>query len=376
MTELVSEENRKARPESVAPAPDTDRPPRARPDAAPRLWRRALGRYAGVVIGLVVVCLYLAIAEPKFMTGENWSNIVRSQSVVFVLAIGATIVILTGGIDLSIASVTTAALMCMGLTIEYGGSAFVAILVCVGAGTVMGLINGLLIGVGRLPFFVVTLGTLSIYASFALLTTNGQTITLFTHPSFNPVSKLANGSLGPVPTVLVLLLALYAAAGFVLHMTRTGRSVYAFGSNPEAARITGINTVGIQVLVYAAAGLFGGVGAVLLGGRLTAAGPQVDPTLMLTVIAAVLIGGTAFTGGEGGLLGTIVGVLFLGVVQNGLSLANVSTFWQGAVSGTILITAVAVGLIRRGGLGGARRRARSAEPAGAPPPAEHADEPR
>src|SRR5690606_6342281 len=129
-----------------------------------------------------------------------------------------------------------------------------------------------------------------------------------------------------------------------------GRGIYAFGSNAEAARITGINTVGVQVLVYSAAGLFAGVGALLLGGRLTAAGPQVDPNLMLTVIAAVLIGGTAFTGGEGGLLGTIVGVLFLGVVQNGLSLADVSTFWQGAVSGAILIAAVAVGYVRRGTL--------------------------
>ncbi len=322
-------------------------PPRAGSSVGP--WSRAFGRYAGVVVGLVAVSAFLSVTEPHFMTGANWSNIIRSQSVVFVLAIGMTLVILTGGIDLSIASITTAALMCMGLAVQDGASALIAIVVCVGAGTVMGLVNGLLIGVVRLPFFVVTLGTLSIYSSLALLLTDGETITLFTHPNFNSVSSIANGTTGPVPTVLLLLVLLYVATAFVLHLTRVGRGIYAFGSNPEAARITGINTTGITVLVYAASGLFGGIGAVLLGGRLTAAGPQVDPNLMLGVIAAVLIGGTAFTGGEGGLLGTVVGVLFLGVVQNGLSLADVSTFWQGAVSGSILVAAVAVGSVRSGG---------------------------
>lgn len=311
----------------------------------PRL-PQGMSRYAGVVIGLIVVCAVLSVTQSQFLTGGNWSNILRSQSVLFTLAIGMTLVILAGGLDLSIAAIATAALMFMGIAVEHGASPALAIVVAVGSGTGMGLINGLLVGIGGMPFFVVTLGTLSIYSSLALLLTSGQTISLFTFSNFDAVSEIANGSVGPVPSVLPLLLVLYMITGFVLHRTRAGRSIYAYGSNPEAAHLTGINTKGVQVLVYASSGLFAGIGAVLLGGRLTAAGPQVDPNLLLATIAAVLIGGTAFSGGEGGLVGTIVGGLFLGVVQNGLGLANVSTFWQGAVSGTILIVAVAVGMLR------------------------------
>jgi ribose transport system permease protein len=158
----------------------------------------------------------------------------------------------------------------------------------------------------------------------------------------------------------------YALASFVLHFTPFGRSVYAVGSNIEAARLTGINVTFVLVSVYTIAGLGAGLGAIVEDGRLTGAGPQVDPNLLLTVIAAVLIGGTAFTGGDGGLLGTAIGGLFLGVIQNGLELSNVSTFWQGTVSGLILICAVGLGVLRnrRGGVrlssygrraGGARR---------------------
>jgi ribose/xylose/arabinose/galactoside ABC-type transport system permease subunit len=241
--------------------------------------------------------------------------------------------------------------MVLALVIQDGAPAAVGIAAGVGAGAAMGLINGLLIGAARIPFFVVTLGTLSIYQSVAFLMTQGNTISLFSFSNFSPVSDFTNGSTGPVPTVLILLVALYGAAAVALHLTRSGRAVYAFGSNPAAARLTGINTTRVLIGVYAVCGLCAGIGAVLLAGRLTAAAPQGDPNLMLTVIAAVLIGGTAFSGGEGGLLGTVVGVLFLGVIQNGLSLADVSTFWQGTVSGVILIAAVGLGVIRQHGSG-------------------------
>jgi ribose transport system permease protein len=155
-----------------------------------------------------------------------------------------------------------------------------------------------------------------------------------------------NGNVGPLPSLPVIVAVFYACGIIVLRYTRFGRSVFAVGSNPQAARLTGINVKLTLVAVYTLCGLAAGIGAVALTGRLTAAGPNVDPNLMLTVVAAVLIGGTAFTGGDGSLVGTIIGVLFLGVIQNGLSLSGVSTFWQGTVSGTILIAAVAIGVIR------------------------------
>jgi ribose/xylose/arabinose/galactoside ABC-type transport system permease subunit len=310
------------------------------------LRRVSLGRYTGVLIGLVAVCVYLALTEPVFLTWGNWQNIIRSQAVVFTLAVGMTFVVLTGGIDLSIASATAGSAMILGLCVQHGAPWWLACLAAVGTGVVLGFLNGFVIGMLKIPFFVVTLGTLSIYQSFALLTTSGATISLFSFKSFERVQTLINGNTGPFPTVLLLGAVAYLFGAGVLHLTHFGRSVYAVGSNVEAARLTGIKVTLVLVSVYTIAGLTAGFGAVVQAGRLTAASPQVDPNLMLTVIAAVLIGGTAFTGGDGGLLGTVIGVLFLGVIQNGLQLSNVSTFWQGTVSGLILICAVGLGVLR------------------------------
>jgi ribose/xylose/arabinose/galactoside ABC-type transport system permease subunit len=320
-----------------------------------------LGRYAGVVAGLVLFCVYLSFTQDVFLTWENWQNIFRSNAVVLILALGMTYVVITAGIDLSVASMTIASGMIFGLAIEHGWSWLFAVAVTLGFGLALGLANGLLIGVARISFFVVTLGTLSIYASIALLMTSGETISLYDKPSFGTSASLANGNIGSVPRVLALCAVLYAIGAIVLRYTRFGRAVYAVGSNPEAARLAGIKVVVILVSVYAISGLCAGMGAVVQTGRLAAAAPQVDPTLMLTVVAAVLIGGTAYTGGEGGLLGTVIGVFFLGVVQNGLTLSSVSSFWQGTVSGLILIVAVGLGVLREHGWSLRRRRAASRE---------------
>lgn len=321
------------------------------------LKRVSLGRYAGVLIGVAAIFVFMAVKEPVFLTWGNWQNIIRSQSVVLTLAFGMTFVVLIGGIDLSIASGTAAAAMMIGISVRAGAPWWVGCLAGIGMGLALGIANGVGIGVLKIPFFVVTLGTLSIYQSIALLTTKGETVSLFSFPTYNRVQTLINGNVGQVPTVLLLAGGLYLIGTFVLHFTGFGRGVYAVGSNPEAARLTGISVLAITVAVYAIAGLSAGLGAVVQTGRLTAAGPQVDPNLMLNVIAAVLIGGTAFTGGDGGLFGTAIGVLFLGVVQNALQLSSVSTFWQGTVSGSILILAVGIGVLRdRGALGKVRAR--------------------
>jgi ribose transport system permease protein len=246
--------------------------------------------------------------------------------------------------------------MILGLAINDGWGAAPALIVAIATAIGIGFLNGFLIGVTRIPFFVVTLGTLSIYTSFALLTTGGETISLFGVPGFDPIQTLANGSVGPIPNLLLLTGGLYLVGAFVLRYTGYGRAVYAVGSNQEAARLTGINVTAILVSVYTISGLSAGIASMVLVGRLTASGPQVDPNLLLTVIAAVLIGGTAFTGGDGGLLGTVIGVLFLGVIQNGLSISGVSTFWQGTVSGLILIAAVGLGVLREHRLRVRRRR--------------------
>jgi ribose transport system permease protein len=324
---------------------------RAAQYAVPRLVymrrrRATLGRYAGLLVGLVAVSAYLSVAAPDFLTWQNWENIIRSQSVVLALALGTTFVILTGGVDLSIASATAASAVVIGLAIQHGWWWGAACLAGIGAALLMGLVNGILIGYANVSFFVVTLGGLSIFQSLALLWSGGNTVTLFGETGFNPVINAVNGTVGPVPSVVLILIPLYLVGAIVLRLTRFGRAVYAVGSNIEGARLSGIRVRGVLVAVYAIAGLSAGIAAVLQTGRLTAAAPQSDPNLLLGVIAAVLIGGTAFTGGEGGALGTVIGVLFLGVVQNGIVLLGVSSFWQGTVSGVILIAAVGFGVLR------------------------------
>lgn len=306
-------------------------------------------RYASVVLALLVIVLYLSFTQDGFFTWGNWENIFRSQAVVMITAIGATVVVLTGGVDLSCASVAAASGMVAGLLLEHGSSAVVAVAAAVATGAAMGLINGFLIGKARLSFLVVTLGTLSVYQSVALLMTKGNTISLFTTPPFNPIGNAVNGTAVGVPSILLITASLYLLVGLILRFTTFGRSIYAAGSNREAARLVGIKVSRLLVLVYGLAGLFAGIGGIVGVARLSAAAPQADPNLLLTVLAAVLIGGTAYTGGAGGVVGTFIGALFLGVIQNWLQLSNISQFWQGAVSGGVLIVAVGLGTIREYG---------------------------
>jgi ribose transport system permease protein len=316
------------------------------------------GRYAGLLAALVVVCAYLSVTEDVFLTWDNLMNIVKSNTVVFVLAIGMTFVVISAGFDLSIASAATAAGMILGLTIDAGWSIVPALAATLLFGLLLGLINGATITRVGVSFLVVTLGTLSIYQSFALVVNGGQTISVFGEPGFSFLSHFVNDDIGPFPVLLVFDLALLLVAGSVLRYSGFGRSLFAVGSNPEAARLNGIDVGRIILITYALSGLAAGLASMVQVGRLTGASAQADPTLLLTVIAAVLIGGTTYTGGEGGVLGTVIGVVFLGVVQNGLTLADVPSFWQGTVSGVLLILAVALGALRD--RGSARRWGRTA----------------
>jgi ribose transport system permease protein len=319
--------------------------------------RLLLGRLTGLTFGLVAVCTYFTLAEPTFMTWPNWQNIIRAEAVAAILGIGMTFVLLTGGIDLSVASMTAAAGMILGLALEHGWAWPLAFLACVGVGTGMGFVNGFLIGAARIPFFVVTLGTLGIYQSFARLVTPGsQTIALFGTGTFTGLGNLTTGKIGPLPNVLVLLIVLYVLGTVMLRFSKFGYSIFAVGSNARAARLTGVRVNAVLAAVYTASGVLAAIAAAVNTGQSSAATPDADPTLTLTVAAAVLIGGTAFTGGDGGLLGTALGIVFLGVIQNGLLLTNVSAFWQGTVSGLILIIAVGFGVLRDYGLALRQRR--------------------
>lgn len=320
--------------------PATDLPA-ARPRRG-RGMRLSLGRQTGVAVALLVVCVYLASTQPVFLTWNNVCNIVASNSVILVLGVGATFVIISGGFDLSAASVTTACGMGLGVALEHGAPFIVALIVPLVLGLVIGFINGMLISWVKMSFLVVTLAAMSIYSSIALVTNGGTTISVYGTRGFGLIYDFLNDRAGGIPYVMMFDVALVLVAGGVLRYTAFGRSLFAVGSNPEAARINGVNVAGVTLAIYTLAGLTAGLGSLVQVGRLTGASPNVDSTQIMTVIAAVLIGGTAFSGGEGGVFGTAIGVLFLGVVADGLTLSQVSAFWQGCVNGAILLLAVAV----------------------------------
>lgn len=313
----------------------------------PLIARIFQNRYAGALISLLIVGVYLSVTQPVFLTWPNMINIVKSNSVVFVLALGATYVVIAGAVDLSVASATAACAMTLGLTLLTGVSAPVAICVALLFGAFLGALNGLAIAYLKISFFVVTLGTLSMFQSYSLIINDGVSVSVFATPAFKVLNTFVNGNVGPFPIILIFDLVLLLIAGGILRYTAFGRSLYAIGANAEAARLNGINVRRVILLVFIIAGLLAGLGSIVQVGRLTSASAEVDPTLLMTVLAAVLIGGTAFTGGEGGVFGTMIGVLFLGVIQNGLTLSGVSSFWQGMVSGAILILAVWLGGLRQ-----------------------------
>jgi len=325
---------------------DKAAPGRYTPPASP-VVRIFQNRYAGALISLLLVGLFLTFTQPVFLSWPNLMNIVKSNSVVFVLSLGATYVVISGGVDLSVASATAATAMVFGLILQAGAPSVLAIPAALLFGALLGAINGFLIAYLRISFFVVTLGALSIFQSFALIVNDGTSVSVFSSPGFRLINNFVNGNIASVPYLLIFDLALLLIAGGILRYTTFGRALYAIGANPEAARLNGINVKIILLAVFVIAGFMAGLGSIVQVGRLTSASTEVDPTLLMTVLAAVLIGGTAFTGGEGGVLGTMVGVLFLGVIQNGLTLSGVSSFWQGMVSGFILILAVWLGGLRQ-----------------------------
>jgi ribose/xylose/arabinose/galactoside ABC-type transport system permease subunit len=308
-----------------------------------------LGQF-GALIVLLVIAVVFYVLEPQFASQRNLFNIARQVSIYGILAVGMTFVILTGGIDLSVGSVLALAglvaasvekgcrgLLCVGAAGEaqgYGVPAAIAAAIAVGL--IAGLLQGL--GVSRLkvPAFVVTLGGMSVFRGAALLWSEGQPISAFR----DQYKALGQGFIGTVPIPVLIFLSL-AILGFVmLRYTRYGRRIYAVGGNQEAARLSGLNTSWLLMSVYIISGLCAGFAGFLLSSRLNSAEQVAGIGYELTVIAGVVIGGTSLFGGEGGIFGTFVGILLIGVLSNGLTLLNVNPYWQQIAVGLIIVLAV------------------------------------
>lgn len=340
------------------PALETGSAPAVPAAPKPTIARPALrfGPLTGVVVALLVVVTYLSVTQPQFLSWGNFTNIVAANSVTLLMAVGATFVIIAGGIDLSAAGVVTTVGMVFALLLHGGMNVYLALGVMLLVAFGIGAIHVLLITRAKISFLVVTLGGGTVWTSLALVLNGGNSASAYGSAGFRTINGFVNGLIFGTPYLLFFDIAVVLLAYFVLRHTTYGRALFAVGSNPEAARLNGIKPERVQGIVYLVAALSSALAAVVLVGRLTSAPASPDPNLLLNVIAAVLIGGTNV--GTGGVGATVVGVAFLGVSQNGLTLAGVSPFWQGIISGSILVAAVGLGGLRR-----VRRRRRIASPA-------------
>ncbi|MGH9167753.1 MAG: ABC transporter permease [Acidimicrobiia bacterium] len=310
----------------------------------------------GPFVALLLLSAYLTIASPFFLTTSNLVNVSRQSSITAILAVGQTLVILTAGIDLSVAAVAalsaSVAAVTMTQRIDVAGLAFgpvdfwVGLPIALGVGVAAGLINGLIITKGRIPDFIATLGTLATFRGIALLVTGGLpvpshiTATELRGYLPAPMIWLGGGSILGIPVAGLVALGAVVLGWFVLRYTVLGRAAYAVGGNREAARVSGISTDRTKIAVYTLAGFLSAVGGIVLAGRLNSANALMGEGEELGSIAAVVIGGTNLFGGEGGVVGSLIGALIIGVLANGLNLLNVSAFWQRVVQGLVIVLVV------------------------------------
>jgi len=303
-------------------------------------------RQLGTLSGLLVLGLVLWALTPHFLTLSNLLNVAEQATIIAIVAVGMTFVILTAGIDLSVGSVLAFAGVVMASALHAGAPLPFALLAGLVTGTVCGLVNGLLITLGRLPPFIATLGMMSVARGTALMYTGGRPISGFSE-NFR---WLATGEVLRVPIPVIVMIGIYAIAFFVLTRTKLGRYTYAIGGNEEATHLSGVNVRFYKTVVYGLAGLFSGLAAILLTARLNSAQPIAGMMYELDAIAATVIGGTSLLGGEGNVLGTLIGALIMAVLRNGLNLLGVSSFLQQVVIGSVIIVAVLIdmALKRRG----------------------------
>jgi ribose/xylose/arabinose/galactoside ABC-type transport system permease subunit len=339
-------------------------------ERAEGVWS-AGNRYAAVLVLLIGLFLYFSFTQGHFFTHANIENLLTSVSILWVVSMGMTFVVLTAGIDLSVGSLLALAGIVLGkLFNNVGVPMWLAIILTIVIAGIIGAgVNGVLIGRVGLSFFVVTLGTLSIYEGIVNIWSHTQT----TYVSSPLLDGIGFGHGLGIATPIWIMIGVYLLAFVVLRWTYLGRDIYAVGGNIEAARLSGINVSRTLMSAYGIVGLCAGLAGVIQAGRLGAASPQVGADIPLNSAAAVLLGGTSFVGGVGGVTGTAVGVLFIGTLQNGLSIAGISSFWQEIVTGAILIAAVSFDKLQQL-RGGRLFRPPGAQHQGPPPEAEPASQ--
>ncbi|MBD2491425.1 ABC transporter permease subunit [Aulosira sp. FACHB-615] len=308
--------------------------------------RKAINNFlqvAGILPILVIICILFSLLSPNFFTAGNAVNILRQASINIVLATGMTFVILTGGIDLSVGSILAVSAVVAVLASLIPVLGWLAVPAALLTGLCLGLLNGALITYLDVPPFIVTLGSLTALRGAAYLVANGTTVI---NRNIN-FAWIGNSYVGPLPCLVILALLTVAVSWFVLRQTVLGVQIYAVGGNERAARLTGIKVNRVLLFVYGVSGLLAGLAGVMSASRLYSATGMLGQGYELDAIAAVILGGTSFTGGIGTIGGTLLGALIIAVLNNGLTLLNMSYFWQLVVKGLVIIAAVMIDRLRR-----------------------------
>jgi ribose transport system permease protein len=308
----------------------------------------------GPIVALFLLIIYLSFATPYFFTVGNFLNIIRQSSINAILAVGQTMVIISAGIDLSVGAVLALSASMSAVAVSYWGlNLSVGILLGLGTGALIGFITGVIITKGRIPDFIATLAMMTTARGLALILTQGLPV-----PSHFTALKLVgylpqgliwlgSGDIMGIPVPALVIVVITILGWLILTSTTLGRAIYAVGGNREAARISGISFVRTKIIVYTIMGLLTGVAGIVLTGRLNSANALMADGAELQSIAAVVIGGTNLFGGEGGVIGTVIGAFIMGVLGNGLNLLNVSAFWQRVILGLIIVGVVVFDQWRR-----------------------------
>lgn len=305
-------------------------------EAKPR--RLGIGQKLGPLAGLFAIVLVVSIMEPDFLTLNNLFNILRQVSINALIAFGMTFVILTGGIDLSVGSILALSSAFVAGLMTDGTSAVIAVLAGLIVGAVMGALNGMVISLGKVAPFIATLATMTIFRGLTLVYTDGKPITGLSQGGWFELFGRGYFWIFPVP-VLTMLLA-FAVLYFILKKTTFGRYTYAIGGNEEAAKLMGIQVNKVKITIYSLSGLMAALAGIILTSRLNSAQPTAGTSYELDAIAAVVLGGTSLSGGRGWIVGTLIGALIIGTLNNGLNLLGVSSFFQLVVKGLVILFAV------------------------------------
>jgi ribose transport system permease protein len=300
----------------------------------------------GILMGLFLMSATLSYLSPAFLTTSNLINVLRQVSTNANLAFGMTLAILIGGIDLSVGPVLAlSGTLAAGLIALSGLPVWLAVLIGLACGTLIGCFNGFIISRTGIAPFIVTLATMQIARGMAYVYTGGHPVSCYVD-SFN---YLGGGYISRVPLPVIYTAVVFLGMCFLLYRTRFGRYVYALGGNRNAAVYSGININRVQVLVYSIIGFLSAVSGIVLCSRMYSGQPTIGNGFELDAIAAVVLGGTSFSGGTGTLGGTLLGVFVIGILNNGLNLLNINSFWQLVIKGVVILLAVYVDILKKRG---------------------------